>query len=117
MFEEINRSGPCKPIVLPNFQIKKLSWLLPVQIAETGTPGTFRMWALVGQELHQLKLNVPRILYINYKEPRPLDMGVDEYGNPQGLIRKCTRTLPRSRLVHNLYEFVVPEPLYRMASK
>ena len=38
-----------------------------LQIAETGHPGMFRLWALIGNDLHMVKLTVPRIFYVNQK--------------------------------------------------
>jgi len=35
------------------------------QIVETGQPGLFRVWALIGSDLHQVKVVVPRVFYVN----------------------------------------------------
>lgn len=79
------------------------------QVVETGHPGLFKVWALVGQELHQLKVKVPRIFYLNSKEPKP--NGDGEH------FRKCNKNLPRSHHTHNLYEYTIPEELYKATSK
>ncbi|XP_060805157.1 DNA polymerase epsilon catalytic subunit 1 [Amyelois transitella] len=76
-----------------------------IQVSETSEPGLFRLWALVGSELHQIKLTVPRIFYVNQRVCRPTDSG--QYW------RKCNRILPRAHPVHNLYQYSVPEQLYR----
>ncbi|XP_074652055.1 DNA polymerase epsilon catalytic subunit A-like [Tubulanus polymorphus] len=76
-----------------------------IQIAETGHPGQFRMWALVGTDLHCIKLNVPRIFYVNQKTPKAEEEGA--------LWRKTSRTLPRSHPVYHLYEYSVPEDIYQ----
>ncbi|XP_015586460.1 DNA polymerase epsilon catalytic subunit A [Cephus cinctus] len=81
-----------------------------VQIVETNEPGLFRLWALVGTELHQLRLIVPRIFYINSRKERP-DPG------PSDSWKKCSRILPRSRKVYHLYQYTVPEELYRKHSQ
>lgn len=80
-----------------------------IQIAETNTAGMFRLWALVDQELHQLRLTVPRIFYVNTREQR---------GEPpeKSLWKKCSRILPRSRPVYNLYQYTVPEDLFKVHS-
>ena len=39
-------------------------------MAETDAPGVFKLWALVGSELHAVKVNVPRIFYVNCKAAR-----------------------------------------------
>ncbi|CAG4957344.1 unnamed protein product [Colias eurytheme] len=76
-----------------------------IQIAETGEPGLFRLWALVGTELHQIKLTVPRVFYVNRRVARSADSGP--------YWRKCTRVLPRAHPAHSLYQYTVPELLYR----
>jgi len=38
-----------------------------VEIAETGDPGVYRLWAVIGADLHAIKLIVPRIFYVNQK--------------------------------------------------
>jgi DNA polymerase epsilon subunit 1 len=81
-----------------------------IQIVEdNGQPGLFKVWALVGEELHQVKVNVPRMFYLNSKEPKP--NGEEEH------FRKCNRSLPRSHHVYNLYEYTIPEELYKATSK
>jgi DNA polymerase epsilon subunit 1 len=80
-----------------------------IQVVETNQPGLFKVWALVGTELHQLKVTVPRIFYLNSKEAKP--NGDGEH------FRKCNRTLPRSHHTYNLYEYSIPEELYKATSK
>ncbi|XP_069681734.1 DNA polymerase epsilon catalytic subunit 1 [Periplaneta americana] len=83
-----------------------------IQLSETNKPGVFRLWALVGQELHNIRLIVPRIFYVNQRFPRP-----EPSSDESALWRKCNRILPRSRPVFNLYEYTVPEELYREHSQ
>lgn len=37
---------------------------------ETGHPGQFKLWALIGNDLHAMKVNVPRIFYVNQRTPK-----------------------------------------------
>ncbi|KAJ8723761.1 hypothetical protein PYW07_007741 [Mythimna separata] len=76
-----------------------------IQVAETAEPGLFKVWALVGTELHQIKLSVPRIFYVNQRVCRASDSG--QYW------RKCSRVLPRAHPVLHLYQYTVPENVYR----
>ena len=78
-----------------------------IQIMETGTPGMFRLWALVGSDLHQIKLVVPRVFYVNQRTAK------DSVGSGDALWRKVTKSLPRSHPVLNLYEYRVPEAVYK----
>ncbi|XP_041968884.1 DNA polymerase epsilon catalytic subunit 1 isoform X2 [Aricia agestis] len=76
-----------------------------IQVTETGEPGLFRLWALVGTELHQIKLTVPRVFYVNRVSARASERG------PHW--RRCGRVLPRARPAPHLYQYTVPEPLFR----
>ncbi|CAB0006741.1 unnamed protein product [Nesidiocoris tenuis] len=79
------------------------------KIAPTNSPGVMRVWALVGSELHQIRLIVPRIFYVNHRVPK------EEL--PGALYKKCNRILPRSRPMFYLYEYTVPEEVYQEHSK
>ena len=68
----------------------------------------FRLWALVGQDLHQIKLVVPRVFYVNQRTAKDAERGA--------LWRKVQKSLPRSHPVLNLYEYRVPEELYKAHS-
>ncbi|CAH2045106.1 unnamed protein product, partial [Iphiclides podalirius] len=76
-----------------------------IQAAETSEPGLFRLWALAGGELHQVRLRVERVFYVNQRVARR-----DERG-PHW--RRCVRLLPRARPAPHLYRYSVPERLYR----
>lgn len=41
-----------------------------VEIAETSDPGVYRLWAVIGADLHAIKLIVPHIFYVNQKTPK-----------------------------------------------
>ena len=102
----IHRSNLCLPFpamisLLVNFTFHFR------QIVETGQPGLFRAWALVGSDLHMIKIAVPRVFYVNQRTPKPA-------GETGGLWRKVTKALPRSHPVLNLYEYKVPEELYQV---
>ncbi|XP_060547856.1 DNA polymerase epsilon catalytic subunit A [Pantherophis guttatus] len=100
------RAGPSKG--LSNFlrktarSILDMPWQI-VQIAESGQPGLFKLWAVIGSDLYCLKLNVPRIFYINQRVPKPEESTV---------YKKVNRILPRSSLAFHLYEYSVPEDMY-----
>ncbi|CAG5130840.1 unnamed protein product, partial [Candidula unifasciata] len=74
-----------------------------VQIMETSHPGQFKLWALIGSDLHAIKLNIPRTFYVNQKTPKE---------GEGAMWKKVHRTLPRSHPVFNLYQYDVPEDLY-----
>jgi len=38
-----------------------------VHLAETGQRGVYKLWAVIGSDLHAIKLQVPRIFYVNQK--------------------------------------------------
>ncbi|KYN13843.1 PREDICTED: DNA polymerase epsilon catalytic subunit A [Trachymyrmex cornetzi] len=81
-----------------------------IQLSETGEPGMFRLWILVDTQLHQVRLVVPRIFYVNTRKARP-DPG------PNELWKKSFRSLPRSRPIYNLYQYSLPESLFQEHSR
>ncbi|GAB6019923.1 hypothetical protein CHUAL_001454 [Chamberlinius hualienensis] len=75
-----------------------------IQIAETAHPGLFHLWALVGNDVHLIKLSVPRIFYINQRSLKPEATG--------DVWKKVNRILPRSHPMFNLYQYTLPEDVY-----
>ena len=97
------------PVTLGGFLQKTRKTLMDtpwqiIQIAETGSPGIFKIWALVGPDLHCIKLVVPRTFYVNQKTPKD--------GQTGNFWRKVQKTLPRSHPVYHLYEYSVPESVF-----
>ncbi|XP_020776588.1 DNA polymerase epsilon catalytic subunit A [Boleophthalmus pectinirostris] len=83
--------------------ILDMPWQI-VQIAETNHPGLYKLWAVIGNDLHCMKLNIPRVFYVNQKVPK------QEEGTTY---KKVNRMLPRSNMVYYLYEYTVPEDMYQ----
>uniref|UniRef100_A0A3P8WLR8 DNA polymerase epsilon catalytic subunit n=1 Tax=Cynoglossus semilaevis TaxID=244447 RepID=A0A3P8WLR8_CYNSE len=83
--------------------ILDMPWQI-VQIAETSHPGLYKLWAVIGNDLHCMKLNIPRVFYVNQKVPK------QEEG---ATYKKVNRMLPRSNIVYYLYEYTVPEDMYQ----
>nr|XP_054300838.1 DNA polymerase epsilon catalytic subunit A isoform X2 [Pongo pygmaeus] len=83
--------------------ILDLPWQI-VQISQTSQAGLFRLWALVGSDLHCIRLSIPRVFYVNQRVAKA------EEGTSY---RKVNRVLPRSNVVYNLYEYSVPEDMYQ----
>ncbi|KAI8979603.1 hypothetical protein BDF20DRAFT_870600 [Mycotypha africana] len=81
-----------------------------IQIMETDIPGEYRMWVLVQDQMFNIRLTVPRTFYINSKEAEPEAV---QNQSPNCQMIKCSRTLPRSHPVHNLYLMSMPETIYR----
>ncbi|KAJ3012895.1 DNA polymerase epsilon catalytic subunit [Thoreauomyces humboldtii] len=79
-----------------------------LQIAETDTPGDFKVWAMVEGSLHAIKLSVPRTIFYNSRIPDP-DEHIDRAG--LSMIRRM-RTLPRSHPCLFLYEMTMSESFY-----
>uniref|UniRef100_A0AAR2LI01 DNA polymerase epsilon catalytic subunit n=1 Tax=Pygocentrus nattereri TaxID=42514 RepID=A0AAR2LI01_PYGNA len=75
-----------------------------VQIAETSHPGLYKLWAVIGSDLHCMKLNIPRVFYVNQRVPKQ-DEGAT--------YKKVNRILPRSNIVYYLYQYCVPEDMYQ----
>lgn len=54
-----------------------------LQIAETSQPGLFRLWAVIGSDLHCIRLSIPRVFYVNQRIPKP------EEGAAYRKVRTC----------------------------
>lgn len=80
-----------------------------VQIVPIDQDGHFNLWALVGEELQKVKLEIPRIFYVNQRSTAPA------CDDPTGKVtwKKVHRILPRSRPAFNLYQYTVPEQVFR----
>lgn len=76
-----------------------------IQIAANDEQGSFTVWAMVGDELHKIKLNIPRIFYVNKRSPAPEE--------EDSMWKKVHRTLPRARPVHYLYQYAVTEKVFK----
>lgn len=80
-----------------------------LHVAETDTPGIFRIWAIIEGVLQSMIFEVPRILFVNSRVPNDGDY-VDQ---PDIEMTKRMRTLPRNRTALNLYEMRMKESFYR----
>ncbi|KAI4894825.1 hypothetical protein NFI96_029846 [Prochilodus magdalenae] len=91
--------------------ILDMPWQI-VQIAETSHPGLYKLWAVIGSDLHCMKLNIPRVFYVNQRVPK------QEEGATYKKVCKehgamVNRILPRSNMVYYLYQYSVPEDMYQ----
>lgn len=59
-----------KKNTVTNMLFMKADVTLWFQLMEMTQPGTFKLWALIGSDLHAMKLLVPRIFYVNQKTPK-----------------------------------------------
>lgn len=86
----------------------ELPWQI-IQIVPIDQDGHFNLWALIGDELQKVKLEIPRIFYVNQRTPAPA------CDDPQSKVtwKKVHRILPRSRPIFNLYQYTVPEQVFR----
>lgn len=75
-----------------------------IQISQVDDLGHFNIWAMIGDELHKIKLVVPRVFYVNKRTPAPPE---------EQLWKKVNRTLPRSRPVYYLYRYSIPESMFQ----
>lgn len=82
----------------------ELPWQI-VQIVALDDVGQFVVWVMIDAELHRVKLNIPRIFYVNKRSPAPHEENC--------LWKKVHRVLPRSRPVHHLYQYIVTEKVFR----
>lgn len=84
--------------------IIEMPWQI-IQLAPVDEVGQFNVWAMVGEELHKIKLHVPRIFYVNKRSPAPSEDG--------SMWKKVHRVLPRARPVYHLYQYAVDEHVFK----
>lgn len=86
---------------------------------------------MIGNDLHCMKLNIPRVFYVNQKVPKQEEganykkacppnpllsvLPVNDHGHNPSLVKlfQVNRMLPRSNMVYYLYEYCVPEDMYQ----
>ncbi|XP_037918811.1 DNA polymerase epsilon catalytic subunit 1 [Hermetia illucens] len=83
--------------------ILEQAWQI-IQINPIDNVGNFNVWAMLGDELHKIRLVIPRIFYVNQRTPAPPEEGQ--------VWKKVNRVLPRSRPVNYLYRYSVPEKVF-----
>lgn len=66
------------------------------------------MWVLVDEDLHQLKLSIPRVFYVNSRTSRHISEATDG-----STWRSVSKVLPRAPPALNLYEYIVPETIFK----
>ena len=76
------------------------------QIADTSTPGEFNVWILIGNNMDQVKLCIPRVFYVNSRTERNAN-------ETSAAWRSVSKSLPRSVPHINLYEYTVPETIFK----
>lgn len=86
----------------------ELPWHV-IQITAVDQDGHFVVWAMVGEELQKIKLEVPRVFYVNQRTTAPTCEGDIE----KVAWSKVHRVLPRSRPVFHLYQYVIPEKVFK----
>jgi DNA polymerase epsilon subunit 1 len=87
----------------------ELPWHI-IQITPVDQDGHFIVWAMVGEELQKIKLEVPRVFYVNQRTIAP---ACNEEDSEKVSWSKVHRVLPRSRPVYHLYQYVIPEKVFK----
>ncbi|KAF2481504.1 hypothetical protein BDY17DRAFT_301453 [Neohortaea acidophila] len=79
-----------------------------LQLRETETPGEVRAFVLIDKKIHQLKVIVPRQVFLNLREPAAPEIAIDGMS-----IEKVTNfTLPNGHSSSNLFKMTMPEQVY-----
>jgi DNA polymerase epsilon subunit 1 len=75
-----------------------------IQIRETGSPGVLKLFVLIQQQLYPITVQVPRLFYINSRDPIPS-------------LTKANQVLPRSKPKYNLYQYRMAESDFKSNAK
>lgn len=86
----------------------EMTWQI-IQIVPIDQDGHYNLWAMIGDDLQKIKLEIPRIFYVNQRTPAP----PCEDENAKISWKKVHRVLPRSRPAFHLYQYTVPEKVFR----
>ena len=103
-------SGVQSYFLQENIVILSQKWDV-IQIVETEIPGNFRIWAMINQNMHSFKLQVPRILYINCVNED--ETFVRETAGMTGERCPSSYTLPRTHPTLFLYKLTMSERTYQ----
>lgn len=87
----------------------ELPWQI-IQIIAVDQDGHYNLWAMIGDELQKVKLEIPRTFYVNQRTPAPL---CENEAETKISWKKVHRILPRSRPTYHLYQYTVPEQVFR----
>jgi DNA polymerase epsilon subunit 1 len=79
-----------------------------VQLRETETPGEVRAFVLIDKKMHQLKIVVPRQLYLNLKEDDLPDVSIDGVHAE----KVVNHTLPNGHPSTHLFKLTMNEQVY-----
>ncbi|TRY87471.1 hypothetical protein DNTS_035299 [Danionella cerebrum] len=63
-----------------------------------------QLWAVIGSDLHCMKLTIPRVFYVNQRVAKQEEPAT---------CKKVNRILPRSGVACFLYQYTVPEDMYQ----
>ncbi|QSL66824.1 hypothetical protein MERGE_001211 [Pneumocystis wakefieldiae] len=78
-----------------------------LEFRQTDVPGELRVWALINNSLHSIKLIVPRIIYINFKSD-----DFPEFELEGCEVEKVSKVLPNGKQFQYLFELKMPEHIY-----
>jgi DNA polymerase epsilon subunit 1 len=79
-----------------------------LQLRETDAPGEVRAFVLIDKKVHQLKVIVPRQVYLNLKEDELPDVSIDGVGAE----KLVNHTLPNGHPSTHLFKLKMPEQVY-----
>lgn len=74
-----------------------------IQVCQSGESGVLKLWAMIGDELHNIRMNVPRFFYVNQRQTE-IDVSEKHIS-----CTKVNMILPRARPILNLYQYTVLE--------
>lgn len=82
------------------------TWQL-LQMRLTDNPGEVRAFVLIGKRVHKIRVNVPRVLFLNLNGSILPDVDI-----PQCEVSKVTHALPNGHPSVHLFKLVMPEHIY-----
>lgn len=78
-----------------------------IQIYPIDEFGNFNLWIMIGNELHKIKLVVPRIFYVNQRTPIPVNSDENHLWKKVNRVSNNIYYMYLSRYLYNLYHFLI----------
>ena len=83
-----------------------------LQIQESGQPGILKAWVMIGSGVSSIKINAPRVFYVNFRGSTLPDVEIKDCK-----LEKVHYKLPNGQLAANMFRLTMPETVYANGDK
>ncbi|KAI9594971.1 hypothetical protein BDF19DRAFT_465848 [Syncephalis fuscata] len=83
-----------------------------LQLTETELPGQLRVWAIIDKRLRDIRIHVPRYLYVNHRNDEWHDSSRSTHLQHYRITKRPNVQLPRSHRSYHIYEMQLWEKTF-----